>query len=64
MPKLIHFEVTYEWAGSSGSNYMSTDIVRNAVDEADARKKFAQRHDGERHKIMEVRNVGSNDTDA
>lgn len=55
---MFNFEVTYEWAGSSGSNYMSTDIIRHALDEADARKKFAHRHDAERHKIMEVRNVG------
>ena len=53
------FEFTYEWAGSSGSVLMSTDIV-TAVDEVVARKKFLERHDGERHKIMEIRSLGSN----
>jgi hypothetical protein len=50
------FEVTYEWAGSTGAQYMSTDIII-ATDEVDARHKFGQRHDGIRHKIIEIRSM-------
>jgi hypothetical protein len=57
--QLINFEVTYEWASSSGSVAMSTDIVKAPTSE-EAKKKFLQRHDGERHKIMEIRSLGTN----
>jgi hypothetical protein len=56
---MFNFEVTYEWASSSGSVVMSTDIIKATTSE-EAKKKFLQRHDGERHKIMEIRSLGSN----
>lgn len=53
---MFNFEVTYEWPSSSGSVIMSTDVIK-AASADEAREKFLKRHDGERHKIMQIRSM-------